>query len=395
MDSFHPDQAWPGPAQGPCHRVQPWTEDSRARPLIVFFGAKDLAAGQFNFPQTSRDLPANTLLLNNGGNGWYQEGIPGFANSYQEARDLIAAWAATLGASEICFAGTSMGAYGALRYGADMGGRVLAFAADARIGERGTRSARHYDGAMPPAAPDLTAVIANADKRFSADLVVGERDILDLYAGRVLRATKRVRVTSIAGIDHFVPTRLSHRGRLGRLLQCFAAGTDLPSMGAQGRALDQPAYLTHGRQAEVALQARDYAAAEKHARLAHEAYPDGEAGMILLGASLTHLKRYAEALPLLSLAAVTMPEDLETLFLLASCLRHTGHLDHAAAIHDQILRADPTYFKSHYAMALIHQKRRDLERARLSIREALKGHPRSKAYRERQAIIEAALTKAG
>ena len=84
------DLPYPGPLSGQSHQIWP---DDRSRSLMVFFGARDLAPGQFNFVQISRDLPATRIFLNNGSNDWYLGGIPGLAADLPGLSDWLAAWA--------------------------------------------------------------------------------------------------------------------------------------------------------------------------------------------------------------------------------------------------------------------------------------------------------------
>lgn len=381
----------PGTISGPCHRILIWEEDEKPRPLVVFFGAKDLEEGQFNFPSLNHSLRAHRLLLNNGGNQWYQGGIPGFGADFETCAAQLLRWQEALGASEICLIGTSMGAYGALRYGARLGLRVLAFSCDHRLGATLSKSRRYYDGPEPAPCPDLRPSIRVAPQGFSATLLVGERDVGDLYAALQLQSTGRVQAVSILGADHFIPMFLSKRGKLSRMLTNFVEQgcTSLPC--ARGRALEISNYVATVYAATLAEDRRDWDEAEARAREALAYYSDGEAARLLLGRLLVSSKRYQEAISILSQALVVAPED-RGLSMLAQALREEGQLGQALMIHETILAREPGMHSSHYAIALILQKMGRLSDARDALMHALRIKPNHATYLERMHKIETLLS---
>lgn len=370
---------------GPCHRLRLWQEDDQPRPLVVFFGAKDLQESQFNFPSLSQDLVAHCLLLNNGANQWYQGTIPGFANSADAVSVMVRRWADALGATGLICIGTSMGAYGAMVHGARLGARVLAFATDHAIGTPGSQSARHfrYSGVAP--FPDLASVIAKASPGFEALLFAGEREAADLYALAQLQGLPGVTGRTIVGADHFVPTRLSRRGQLGRLLHRFVAGDALPDLPLTGRALDRPGYIDAAYQALIALDRGE--AALDFAQMAHDLWPDGEAGQLLLGRALLADRQFDAASGMFLRALVSAPEDLATMALLAQCQRELGRMDAAIALHEQILLKEPDRHASMYSLGLIWQKLGALDKAAAQLRMALRFSPGNPHYTKRLAAI--------
>lgn len=382
----------PGSISGPCHRMLIWDEDEAPRPLVVFFGAKDLEEGQFNFPSINHTLRAHRLLLNNGGNQWYQGGIPGFGSNFEACAAQLLRWQEALGASEICLIGTSMGAYGALRYGARLGVRVLAFSCDHRLGATLSKSRRYYDGPEPAPCPDLRSDIRVAPQGFSATLLVGERDVGDLYSALQLQSTGRVQTVSILGAGHFIPTFLSRSGKLNRILANFVelGCTSLPC--SRGRALEVSNYIESVYAAVLAEGCGDLAEAEVRAREALTYYPDGEAARLLLGRLLVSSKRYQEAISVLSQALVVAPED-QGLSILAQALREEGQLGQALIIHESILAREPGMHSSHYATALILQKMGRLSDARGALIHALRIAPNNAAYLDRMRKIDDLLSR--
>ena len=382
--------AWPSTLSGPSHLILPWTKDKKARPLIVFFGAKDLLEEQFNFHSLGREIPTHRIFLNNGSNAWYQGGIPQFARDFDNCSRMIDAWACALQASEICCVGTSMGGYGAVLHGTILGARVLAFSTDHVIGAQGSRSAQYYDGPNPVPRPDLAAAITAAASGFSLQLIVGERDAVDLLSAARLKGLESVAVRSVVGADHYVPSCLSRRGHLNRLLQSFAKG-ETPDLPMQGRALDHPDHVAKTHEALLALNKGDNNRAVNLARAALDIFPDGEAACLIKARALQKLARHDEAINAFAQALIMAPNEVTTLSILAQSLRQCGRLVSARALHDHILMLSPGRHGSHYALGLISRQEGLLAQALAETQRALQGAPSNVAYRRQLKVIQMAI----
>lgn len=380
--------AWPGPLAGPCHLVLP---RDGARVMVVFFGARDLAPGQFNYPQLGRDLPATAVWLNNGANDWYQQGIPDIADTASGVTGWLSAMAAAAGADRLALVGTSMGAWGALAQGAALAAAghkvdVLAFSCDAGIGAPLSQSAAHYTGPRPPPQPALGPVLAGTAARIT--LMAGEAAPGDLAAAAELAATGGLTVHSVIGAGHYLPTYLSRRGRLTPLLRGLVAGRPLPRPEDAGTALTAPGHLAALVAAARAEAAGDWPRAEAEARAALAAYP-GEAAEAILGWALVNLNRPAEAIDPLARALAACPDDPARMQILATALRRAGALARARALFSRALAADPGLDAAQYGLALVHQAEGDIPAARAAIARALKIAPGNAAYRKRAADLAA------
>lgn len=389
------DPAWPTPLAGRCHRVRPWEGEGPARPLAVFFGARDLVPGRFNFPQTGRNLAAHRLFLNNGTNDWYQHGIPGFGADFAACCARLRDWQMALGAGELCLIGTSMGGFGALRYGAALGARVLAFSSDSAIGVPGSQSAAHYLGSRPAPCPDLRPAVMAAPATADLTLIVGERDAADLVAAHQLKGTGRVRVLTVVGADHYVPPFLSRRGLLEPLLRRFVEQGLPPALPDPGSALTAPGHPETLKHALSATLTRDWAGAEAAARTALEQYPGSEAAELLRGRALLELGRPHEAADLLARAWAGQPEDEGTLRLLALAFRRSGAYGRALALWDRVLERNPDDHAAHYARGLVLQAMKHLPEALAAIRRALRAAPGNATYKKRYATLAALADRTG
>ena len=385
---------YPSSLCGPSHHILPW-EGSSPRPMVVFFGAKDLAEGVFNFFQQGRELKAHRFFFNNGENHWYQYGIPGFADSDAAVLDLLARWREVLQATRIYMVGTSMGGYAAIRYGAALGADILAFSTDAVLNAPQSQSAAHFTGTQPPTCPDLRPLVREAAPDLT--LIVGERDLSDLKSARDLMRVARIKAISMVGGGHIMPTFLSRQARLGPLLRDFVAGKGVGVEAGTGRALTAKGYVEQGFEAlcEARSDGADWDRVERLTRAALEAYPNGEAAQALLGEALLHLNRPAEALAVLSQAAVGCGDDVNLLLLLCVALRLNQGTARAKAICQGILEKQPGHVRTLISLALTHMADREFQPARFCLLRALRREPGNAAVRRHLAKVELKLRALG
>ncbi|WP_297771210.1 tetratricopeptide repeat protein [uncultured Roseovarius sp.] len=378
---------YPSALSGPSFHVLP-SDDPNARRLVIFFAAKDLSFDRFNFFQLGRELPEHRMFVNNGSNDWYQSGVPGLGADFTDCVAMLRAWQGALGAAEICTVGTSMGAYGAIQYGAALGARVLAFASESRLGMPHSRSARYYTASTPPVCPDLRPALTKGTA--DVTLFVGERDPVDLCAASELAAMQGVRAYSLVGCAHIVPTFLSRQSRLGPLLRAFVAGEALPDLPAMGRALEVPGYVAAVREAHEAAQAAEWPLAGTAARRALGLLPFGEAAEFLLGQALLRQGATADAVDLLARNALSQPpDDNEALLLLAAGLRRLGCLERAMQVYQRMLISDPGEHRALFGLSMIHEKQGNIAQAMALIARALRINPRHGAYRKRYKALRA------
>lgn len=375
-----PPAPYPGPLSGAHFQILPRDTD-RARRLVVFFGAKDLGEASFNFFQLGRELSDHVVFVNNGANDWYQYGIPGLAETFEDAVQLLRDWAACLEVEEICCVGTSMGGWGAIRYGAALDARVLAFSSDAILNDPVSRSRKHFTGTGPVPCPDLRQALSGSNARVT--LIVGERDATDLHAARLLGQHPCVEAISLVGCAHIVPSHLSRDARLGPLLRCFVADKPLPHFTDKGRALDNPAYIAALYDSQQAWMTADWAGAAHHAQIALGHQPHGEAAEVLLGGARIKMLDFAGAIAPLASVAVSCPAtDPEALDLLALAWRKVGALERSAQLSLKILTQHPGNARAHYNLALLARLRGESRNAIIHTKAALKRDPRNSIYRD-------------
>ena len=151
-----------------------------SRKLVVFFAGTGTSDHDFHFRGQARLSNANYILVNNGANEWYQNGIPGLGHDLMSTIAKLREWSIALDAADIYCVGASMGASGAALYGCLLGASVLALGFEAKIGLPHTRSARLRRVGYELPIRDLTPLIAASNKPFHA--YIGIDDIEDLIA---------------------------------------------------------------------------------------------------------------------------------------------------------------------------------------------------------------------
>jgi len=372
------DPSYPTSLSGPSHHIIP---HEGARRLVIFFGAKDLADEGYNFLQLGRELPEHRMFLNNGANEWYQYGVPGFGDSFAATLQTLKDWQAALGVDEVCTVGTSMGAYGAIQYGAALKARILAFSVDAVLQDTHSRSAEYFIGTKPPSCPDLRPLLA--DGTTDVTLLVGERDPVDLHAAAKLASAAPITVISLIGVDHVVPTYLKRRSRLGPLLRAFVAGNALPEQPDQGGALAAKDYVPALFAAHCAFEEGDLEHAIKHAETALAAYPYGEAAESILGQALAKQGAHSEAITWLTRSVASQHKDFKLQVVLALALRRAGAPERARQIYDQVLVQQPGYHTAHYGLGLLHLEAGRLKEAHNAFTTAQRLAAQNTNYRKR------------
>ncbi len=165
-----------------------------SRKLTIFFAGTGTADYEYHFFGQSKLCGTNVILVNNGRNEWYQNGIPGLGNDLPETIQTIKRWAAAMDAPDIYCIGASMGGSGAALYGCLLGGSVLGLGFEALLGLPSSRSEKlGADGYRLPIR-DLTPLIAESKKPFHA--YIGIDDAEDLIASAHLRHLPNVNVRS-------------------------------------------------------------------------------------------------------------------------------------------------------------------------------------------------------
>lgn len=382
---------FPVDLKGAHHLILP-SASEKASKLVLFFGAKDLKEGMFNFFQLGQELSEHVAFINNGRNEWYQFGVPGLGRDFEETCDALRGVIDALGVQEVLCVGTSMGGWGAILFGSALNARVLAFASDCEMNDPISRNLQYFQGRDTLPFPDLRERLKQAPCEVT--LLVGERDPGDLYAAFQLQKMDKVTAMSVVGCNHFVPPYLTRTSRMGPVLRSFVNAKPITPFFDQGAALTSKDYILALREAQKASLKKDWPLVVEKCQEALEALPFGEGAEILLGVAYAKQKKYAEALPLLAAAAASEPSWVtECRNHLAMVWRQMGANERAAQLSRQIIAMDPGNHNAHYRLAMIAKSDRQMKEAKAHIKRALQLSPKSKPYMTFQAGLEKAAPK--
>ncbi len=187
---------------GPFHRLL--RRDSET--LLLVFSSWNTPPGRFRPFRAVATLPYARLHLNAPDNSWYLAGIPGLGASPAAVIDGIGCLVRASGCRRVATFGSSMGGFGALALGLDLGADVIVtHGLETLVGLRGSRSAR---GVREPALLRRGRARVRGWRaqmrrhRGRIHCFYGETDIQDpLHAAYLLKLTG-VRSVAVRGAAH-------------------------------------------------------------------------------------------------------------------------------------------------------------------------------------------------
>lgn len=368
--------SFPSTLRGSHHNIL-----SRSGPLVVFFSGTNKSDGQFDFWGYAQRSKASCILLNNGLNRWYQSGVPGFGDTVAGTADLLTRWGSTLAASEIICIGASMGGSAAVLYGSMIEARVLAFSFEAHIRHAGSRSAKYIPDDYPLPYPDLKPLILKARKPISS--LLGGDDIIDVAEASRLHNVPNLKLTCLRGVDHGVPRHLRAAGSLDQYLDCFIDGAPPPQLPNIDDDLETPAYARSVADAHINLIEKRGSMALIAAEQAIRLRPYALIPRLLAGRAALMLKRPAESLGHLGLAAALDESNTEARLLMGRALRGLQRNRQAADFHARTLAQFPDHHRAMYDRALALWAAGDRTTAMVELGKAVEMAPGIAAYANR------------
>ncbi len=287
--------AYPTVLEHPRFKIVPRPE---SRKLTIFFAGTGTADYAFHFHGQSMLCGTNVILVNNGTNEWYQNGIPGLGDNLMDTIQTIKAWSVALDAPDIYCVGASMGGSGAALYGCLLGASVLALGFETKIGLPASRSEKLGRKGYQFPIRDLTPLIAASKKPFHA--YIGIDDVEDLIASSHLRHLPNVNITFMTHVFHEPPRYLKSRDRLRPLIAAFIEGAEMPPMVEETTVQQNfPEAMHRGL---VGFRSGNMDEWEAGYREAVSIRPDSVFSNLWLGRALIRQNRYAESLPYLIVA---------------------------------------------------------------------------------------------
>ena len=159
--------------------------------LMVVFNYFDQPLSVRSHYNAISKLPCNRLFLNSGKNDWFQTGIPGISDSFEETISFCKKIKSDFKEERIVYVGHSMGAFAALGCGIAAGAdRILASAPETELVLSGSISSEYLAGKHIP-YPSVEKHL-EANKKTKIWVIYGERDPFDRAVGLAMRKHKLV-----------------------------------------------------------------------------------------------------------------------------------------------------------------------------------------------------------
>ncbi|WP_396649752.1 tetratricopeptide repeat protein [Mesorhizobium sp. IMUNJ 23232] len=340
---------------------------------MLFFSGVGARDGKFQYWRVGKSLGTHCLFLSDSRKHWYQDGVEGLGASVDETVANIRQRAAALGVVDIYAIGQSMGAHGAILYGAKLGASVLAFGAETILGLEASRSERLLNGGARILYPDLHDVVATAQKPIFA--FAGEQDPVDIYCMSRLLHLPAYHARTLAGRGHHLANDLHASGRLIPMMQAFVSGRPIERLAEEGNVLACPGFAEAFYDLRRHTRAGRRAEALEAGRKASSLCPRSDHALYLTAKALVELRQPAQARPLLESALAITPDNISYRFLMARCIARLGDPDRAMVLHEEIIALVPDFAPAFNQIAGIHFQRGDYFAARKASRRALELQP--------------------
>lgn len=364
-----------------------------SKKLVLLFSGTYKNSGRFDFWNVAQNLKsdANVLLLNNGKNQWYQQGIPDFGKSLVESTDRIKRIAEQLSVTEIYTVGVSMGGFGAILFAKELNAKVLAFGIDSLLGIAGSRSKKSMHPSTNVLQRDLLPFLS--DSSIDLTLIVGEMDILDLYGASRIRNLPGVKTISIRGMDHGGGRYIEKNFGLADFIKRFISGEPFPELYERGTALESPNLVIGLYRAHCLGLEGDWEKAVSILKPLTDQNPMSEIAHYSLGLALLKQKKFAEARSHFYIVAALTPYFISGRFYLAYALRMEKQYKPALHLFLQQLKEKPDSAPTLFNAGCIYSTLNETDKAIELISKAVEIKPNKKPYLDQLNALKIASKK--
>ena len=264
--------------------------------LVVAFSSLNVSEGNFEFKTQFEPLQGARLYLNCPENGYYLNGVPGFAESLDDLGEKIKAYAEEHGASHIDMVASGMGTFAALATAGVAGAdRVFGFSPVIQGGHE-LSPMKKFISDLPKEYADLTEKITSAsDTEFY--LFCSEAEVFDLYQALPLLEADNVQYRSISGSEPGLMKNIRGTDAFLRLLRTVAQGSISSSffLPNQGNILRSPNLVQEIYEAKQDSRQPDWDAAMAKLNHVLEEDPTAETALFLKGIYHMTMREYAAA----------------------------------------------------------------------------------------------------
>lgn len=351
-----------------------------SKKLLIIFSATGTKKGMFNLWSLKDKVPHNLLFLRVPTNDWYQHGIPGLGDNHVDTIAAIRSIIAEHELSEVYTCGSSMGAYGALLYGAELNCNALAFSPEIILKLPHSRSTKMMPKDAQIHYKDIREKIKHSDSVFY--IYTGELDPVDIYSADLVKNFGNVKVTTMPNDEHTVMRTLVSTSRLLPLLWSFTSDDKMPELDDNGDILSFSGFSSNFYRGWVAHQEKENTKAFDLLQKAVEIYPASPIAYQLLTDLCYRSRNYKDAMPYAALALSLNPEKLRNHLKFAHCYRRIGLLKQSKAMLLDIVKRWPESHHAHYEMTMVYKELKEKSRAIKHIKEAIKLDPSNQGFKK-------------
>ena len=337
---------FPTPLKGDNHSI--FVRSGSAK-LVIFFSAINMKENQFNFWQLGREINENVIFVNDPSNQWYLNGIPSLGKSLDQTVLRLKEWITHLNADEVYTVGTSMGGHAAIHYGIELNANILSFPAEIILGEPYSRSIQHLKSDIVK-KDFLLEKIANFDKNIH--MIIGESTPKDLINAGYIKGFENVKVYSLLGADHYVPSVISRSSKLYTLLMGFVSTGIVEEAlfsNLGNFSLYDDELFADLAEAHQNFKSANFEKAIFYSKRILATFPAFESALYMVGESYLQKEEYQLAMGYLASAIIVAPNNADYLFKYSHALRMLGDKNTSLHILDILIQKFPNYAKAYYA----------------------------------------------
>lgn len=340
------DSEFPSSLKGDNHSIFIRSDSSK---LVILFSAINMKENQFNFWQLGREIDANIIFVNDPSNQWYLNGIPSLGTSLDRTMLCLREWIDYLDITDVYSVGTSMGGHAAIHYGIELNANILSFPAEVILGEEYSRSIKHLEKDIVK-KDFLLEKIVNFNK--TIHMIIGESTPKDLINASYIRKFENVKVHSLLGVDHYVPSVISRSSKLYTLLTNFVSNglieENLFSNLGNFNLYDDEVFSDLAA-AYQNFESDDFDKSIVYAKKILVKFPAFESALYMIGDSYLQKEEYQLAMDYLARAIMVAPNNADYLFKYSHTIRMLGDKKTSLHLLDILIQKFPNYAKAYYA----------------------------------------------
>lgn len=340
------DSEFPSLLKGDNHSIFIRSGSSK---LVILFSAINMKENQFNFWQLGREINENIIFVNDPSNQWYLNGIPSLGTSLNQTILCLRKWIDYLGIEDVYSIGTSMGGHAAIHYGIELNANILSFPAETILGEQNSRSIKHLEKNIVK-KDFLLEKIAHFSK--TIHMIIGESTPKDLINASYIRKFENVKIHSLLGVDHYVPSVISRSSKLYTLLTNFISDgvieEDLFSNLGNFSLYDDEVFSDLA-EAHQNFESDNFDKSIVYAKKILAKFPAFESALYMIGDSYLQKEEYQLAMDYLARAIIVAPNNADYLFKYSHTIRMLGDKKTSLHLLDILIQKFPNYAKAYYA----------------------------------------------